>query len=127
MSVISTFAFAAAGRAAVEAFDDAAVAYGAEVLHAPKEWPEYHAGYGAFVRDPDGSNIEDVPPLRKVLAGRETSWYFPSRKVLSRRASWLTRYGRRRPHAHSPRSASGRSRSSGWPSFPTGTGGPSRS
>jgi predicted lactoylglutathione lyase len=57
MSVISTFAFAAAGRAAVEAFDDAAVAYGAEVLHAPK----YHAGYGAFVRDPDGSNIEDVP------------------------------------------------------------------
>lgn len=85
--MISTFAFAAAGRAAVEAFHDAAVAHGAEVLHAPKEWPEYHAGYGAFVRDPDGNNVEDVPPLRKVLAGWETSWYFPRRKVLSRRAS----------------------------------------
>ena len=30
-------AFAAAGRAAVKAFHDAAVAHGAEVLHAPKE------------------------------------------------------------------------------------------
>jgi hypothetical protein len=30
-------AFAAAGRAAVQAFHDAAVAHGAEVLHAPKE------------------------------------------------------------------------------------------
>jgi hypothetical protein len=28
------------------------------VLHAPKEWPEYHAGYGAFVRDPDGNSVE---------------------------------------------------------------------
>jgi len=44
VSVISTFAFAAAGRAAAEAFHDAAVAHGAEVLHAPKEWPEDHAG-----------------------------------------------------------------------------------
>ena len=31
--------------------------------------------------------VEGVPPLRKVLAGWETSWYFPRRKVLSRRAS----------------------------------------
>jgi hypothetical protein len=24
-------------------------------------WPEYHAGYyGAFVRDPDGNNVEAV-------------------------------------------------------------------
>lgn len=54
-------AFAAADRAAAAAFHDAAVAHGAEVLHAPKEWPEYHAGYyGAFVRDPDGSNVEAV-------------------------------------------------------------------
>ena len=58
--MISTFAFAAAGRAGVEAFHDAAVAHGAEVLHAPKEWPEYHDGYGAFVRDPDGNNAEAV-------------------------------------------------------------------
>jgi len=31
------------------------------VLHAPKEWSEYHAGYyGAFVRDTDGNNVEAV-------------------------------------------------------------------
>lgn len=54
-------AFAAADRAAVHAFFDAAVAAGAEILHAPRIWPEYHpAYYGAFVRDPDGNNIEAV-------------------------------------------------------------------
>jgi catechol 2,3-dioxygenase-like lactoylglutathione lyase family enzyme len=48
-------------RAAVRAFFDAAVGAGAEVLHEPREWPEYHpAYYGAFVRDPDGNNIEAV-------------------------------------------------------------------
>ena len=52
-------AFAAADRAAVRAFFDAAVATGAEVLHEPREFPEYHPGYyGAFVRDPDGNNVE---------------------------------------------------------------------
>jgi catechol 2,3-dioxygenase-like lactoylglutathione lyase family enzyme len=57
----SHIAFIAADRAAVRAFFDAAVAAGAEVLHAPREWPEYHAGYyGAFVRDPDGNNVEAV-------------------------------------------------------------------
>jgi NADH:ubiquinone oxidoreductase subunit E len=40
---------------------DAAMAPWAEVLHAPKEWLEYHAGhYGAFARDPDGNNVEAV-------------------------------------------------------------------
>ncbi len=30
-------------------------------LHAPRVWPEYYdAYYGAFVRDPDGHNIEAV-------------------------------------------------------------------
>jgi catechol 2,3-dioxygenase-like lactoylglutathione lyase family enzyme len=54
-------AFAARDRAAVQAFFDAAVAAGAEVLHAPREWPEYHEHYfGAFVRDPDGNNVEAV-------------------------------------------------------------------
>ena len=34
---------------------------GAEVLHEPRVWPEYHAGYfGAFVRDPEGNNVEAV-------------------------------------------------------------------
>ena len=54
-------AFRAPDRAAVRAFFDAAVAAGAEVLHEPREWPEYHAAYyGAFVRDPDGNNVEAV-------------------------------------------------------------------
>jgi catechol 2,3-dioxygenase-like lactoylglutathione lyase family enzyme len=54
-------AFVAPDRAAVRAFFDRAVAAGAEVLHEPREWPEYHPGYyGAFVRDPDGNNVEAV-------------------------------------------------------------------
>ena len=54
-------AFRAADRAAVDAVHDAAVAGGTEVLHAPREWPEYHPGYYAvFLRDPDGHNVEAV-------------------------------------------------------------------
>jgi catechol 2,3-dioxygenase-like lactoylglutathione lyase family enzyme len=57
----SHIAFAAADRAAVRAFFDTAVAEGAEVLHEPRLWPEYHETYyGAFVRDPDGNNVEAV-------------------------------------------------------------------
>ena len=51
----------AADVAAVQGFYDAAVQWGAESLHAPRLWPEYHPGYyGAFVRDPDGNNVEAV-------------------------------------------------------------------
>jgi len=54
-------AFVAPDRVAVEAFYAAAVAQGAEVLHAPRLWPEYHETYfAAFVRDPDGNNVEAV-------------------------------------------------------------------
>jgi len=54
-------AFTAPDRAAVRAFFDAAVARGAEVLHEPRVWPEYHPAYfGGFVRDPDGNNVEAV-------------------------------------------------------------------
>ena len=57
----SHVAFAAPDRAAVRAFFDAAVEAGAEVLHEPRLWPEYHPTYyGAFVRDPDGNNVEAV-------------------------------------------------------------------
>jgi catechol 2,3-dioxygenase-like lactoylglutathione lyase family enzyme len=57
----SHIAFAAADRAAVRAFFAAAVSTGAEVLHEPRVWPEYHETYfGAFVRDPDGNNVEAV-------------------------------------------------------------------
>ena len=54
-------AFRASDRAAVRAFFDTAVAAGAAVLYEPRLWPEYHADYyGAFVRDPDGNNVEAV-------------------------------------------------------------------
>ena len=54
-------AFEAPDRPAVRAFFEAARAAGAEVLHQPRLWPRYHASYyGAFVRDPDGNNIEAV-------------------------------------------------------------------
>jgi catechol 2,3-dioxygenase-like lactoylglutathione lyase family enzyme len=58
-------AFGAADEDGVRAFHEAAVGLGAESLHAPRLWPEYHSprfgGYfGAFVRDPDGNNVEAV-------------------------------------------------------------------
>ena len=57
----SHIAFTAPDRAAVDAFVAAAVEVGAEVLHPPRVWPEYHpAYYGGFVRDPDGHNVEAV-------------------------------------------------------------------
>jgi catechol 2,3-dioxygenase-like lactoylglutathione lyase family enzyme len=57
----SHVAFTAPSREAVRAFFASAVTVGAEVLHEPRVWPEYHATYyGAFVRDPDGNNVEAV-------------------------------------------------------------------
>jgi len=54
-------AFSAPNRAAVDAFYVAATAAGAEVLHEPRLWLEYHENYyGVFVRDPDGNNVEAV-------------------------------------------------------------------
>jgi catechol 2,3-dioxygenase-like lactoylglutathione lyase family enzyme len=52
-------AFEAPDRAGVRAWFEAAKSTGAEVLHEPRLWPEYHPNYyGAFVRDPDGNNVE---------------------------------------------------------------------
>jgi len=61
-------AFVAESAEKVREFHQAAVAAGAKVLHDPKHWPIYHDHYyGAFVRDPDGNNVEAVchavPPL----------------------------------------------------------------
>lgn len=57
----SHIAFTAPDRAAVRAFFQAALGVNAEVLHEPRVWPEYHPHYyGAFVRDPDGNNVEAV-------------------------------------------------------------------
>ena len=54
-------AFRAADAATVRAWHAKAVELGAETLHEPRLWPEYHPGYyGAFVRDPDGNNVEAV-------------------------------------------------------------------
>ena len=45
----------------MDAVHEAAVAAGTEVLHAPREFPEYHPGYyGVFLRDLDGHNVEAV-------------------------------------------------------------------
>lgn len=55
------FAFVAADRSAIDAVHAAAESAGAQVLHAPREWPEYHPGYYAvFLRDPNGHNVEAV-------------------------------------------------------------------
>jgi catechol 2,3-dioxygenase-like lactoylglutathione lyase family enzyme len=54
-------AFRAPSQDAVRQFYTAAMSSGAESLHEPRLWPEYHPGYfGAFVRDPDGNNVEAV-------------------------------------------------------------------
>jgi catechol 2,3-dioxygenase-like lactoylglutathione lyase family enzyme len=54
-------AFTAPDADGVRAFFQAAVDQGAEVLHEPRLWPEYHEHYfGAFVRDPEGNNLEAV-------------------------------------------------------------------
>lgn len=55
------FAFAADSPESVQAFFHTALALGVEPLHEPRLWPEYHPNYyGAFVRDPDGNNVEAV-------------------------------------------------------------------
>jgi catechol 2,3-dioxygenase-like lactoylglutathione lyase family enzyme len=54
-------AFAAATRAEVDAFHEAALAAGARDNGAPGLRPHYHPDYyGAFVLDPDGINVEAV-------------------------------------------------------------------
>ena len=54
-------AFQADSVEAVQGFHAKALELGAESLHEPRLWPEYHPGYyGAFVRDPDGNNVEAV-------------------------------------------------------------------
>ena len=60
-SGIGAVAFAAKDAESVQAFYRTALAFGAEGLHEPRLWPEYHdTYYGAFVRDPDGNNVEAV-------------------------------------------------------------------
>jgi catechol 2,3-dioxygenase-like lactoylglutathione lyase family enzyme len=57
----SHIAFSAANRAGVRDFSEAALRIGAETLYELRLWPEYHPNYyGAFVRDPDGNNVEAV-------------------------------------------------------------------
>ena len=54
-------AFTAPNRATVDTVYRAVRELGAEILHEPREWPEYHAGYYAvFMRDPDSNNVEVV-------------------------------------------------------------------
>jgi predicted lactoylglutathione lyase len=54
-------AIQALDKDAVDAFYAKAMELGAESLHEPRTWPEYHPGYyAAYVRDPDGNNVEAV-------------------------------------------------------------------
>ena len=54
-------AFAADDRGTVDAFHRAGTSIGAEILHEPRVFPEYHPNYyGCFIRDLDGHNIEAV-------------------------------------------------------------------
>ena len=54
-------AFTANSAEQVREFVAAATSLDAEVLHEPRHFPEYHDHYfGAFVRDPDGNNVEAV-------------------------------------------------------------------
>ena len=52
-------ALAVESRADVDAAHAAAIDAGADVLHPPKLWPQYHPEfYATFFRDPDGFRIE---------------------------------------------------------------------
>ena len=52
-------AFAVDSRSDVDAAHTTAVALGATVLHAPREWPQYRSDYYAtFFLDPDGFRVE---------------------------------------------------------------------
>lgn len=61
-------AFAVETNTEVDAVHDAAVAAGAEILHAPRLWPEY---YATFFLDPDGFRIE-VASAREIRAASGT-------------------------------------------------------
>jgi catechol 2,3-dioxygenase-like lactoylglutathione lyase family enzyme len=51
--------FVVESRDDVDAVHEAAVREGAEVLHAPRTWPQYHPEYYAtFFLDPDGFRLE---------------------------------------------------------------------
>lgn len=48
-------------QATGDGFRESHIAVGVTVLHEPRVWPEYHEHYyAAFVRDPDGNNVEAV-------------------------------------------------------------------
>ena len=66
-------------RADVDAAHAAAVEAGAEVLHAPRPWPQYHREYYAtFFLDPDGFRLE-VASARDARLSRITT---PQRALL---------------------------------------------
>ena len=88
-------AFTAPDRAAVQAFHDAAVAAGAEVLHAPQVWPEYHPTYfGASSGTGRQQRRGRLPPPRVVDsgpgtadAGRQAALAFGEKRTSSRMCS----------------------------------------
>ncbi len=70
-------ALGAPDRSAVDAVHAAAFEAAADILHAPRVWPEYHPGYyGVFMRDPDGNNVEAVyhGPVQRSAESVVFSW-----------------------------------------------------
>jgi catechol 2,3-dioxygenase-like lactoylglutathione lyase family enzyme len=58
---VQHLAFMVPTRARVHAAHELAVSLGSEVIHDPREFPEYHAGYyAAFWLDPFGQQLEVV-------------------------------------------------------------------
>ena len=69
-------AIAAPSRDAVDAVFAAAKEAGAEILHEPRLWPEYHPGYyGVFLRDPDGNNVEAVHHTWAAVTAADAPWW----------------------------------------------------
>ena len=68
----------------VDAAHAAALAAGAEILHAPRRWPQYHERYYAtFFLYPDGFRIE-VAASRDARLWRKAHRASPRRRMLSR-------------------------------------------
>lgn len=62
-------AFKALSTDEVDAVHQAALDAGAEILHAPRIFPEYHPGYYAvFIRDLDGHNVEAVHHIQSAAS-----------------------------------------------------------
>jgi catechol 2,3-dioxygenase-like lactoylglutathione lyase family enzyme len=64
-------AFMVQSRAIVREAHGWAVARGAEIVHAPREFPEYGEHYATYWLDPHGIMLEAVTPAGEAEAGKD--------------------------------------------------------